>query len=179
MLPSHTEPNELAGFIPNKYPQQMIKDIKTKVEEIGIFFEGTGLTPMEARVFALLLLADPPAMEFFAIQEFLEASKSTISNALKRLMNEGRVDYITKPGDRKRYFRVSSQKWLEQIQEGFATITPFVATMNKVLQLRKHTSSPEFNADLRHIQDYFLHLEEELPRIKAKWDKRQQRAETR
>ncbi|NJB85932.1 DNA-binding transcriptional regulator GbsR (MarR family) [Lewinella marina] len=152
----------------------MIKDIKNKVEEIGIFFEKTGLTPMEARVFALLLLADPPAMEFFAIQEFLDASKSTISNALKRLMNEGRVDYITKPGDRKRYFRVSSQKWLEQIQESFATITPFVSTMKKVLALREQTDSPEFNKDLRHIQDYFLYLEEELPRIQAKWNKRQQ-----
>ncbi len=174
MLPNKSEPIELAGFELRKYPQQMVKNIKTRVEEIGIFFETTGLTPMEARVFSLLLLADPPAMEFFAIQEFLGASKSTISNALKRLMNEGRVDYITKPGDRKRYFRVSSQKWLQQIQEGFATITPFVATMNKVLKLREQTDSPKFNKDLRHIQDYFLHLERELPRIREKWERQQQ-----
>lgn len=172
MLANKSEPKEPARTPLRAYPRQMIKDIKNKVEEIGIFFEKTGLTPMEARVFALLLLADPPAMEFFAIQEFLDASKSTISNALKRLMNEGRVDYITKPGDRKRYFRVSSKKWLEQIHQGFATLSPFVATMNEVIELRKNTDSPEFNRDLREIQDYFIFLEEEMRRIKAKWDQR-------
>ncbi|CAH1002454.1 hypothetical protein LEM8419_03333 [Neolewinella maritima] len=150
----------------------MIKDIKLRVEEIGKFFESTGLTPVEARTFALLLLSDPPELDFFAIQEFLGASKSTISNALKRLMNEGRVDYTTKPGDRKRYFRVSSQKWLEQIQDSFTTITPFVATMKKVVDLRKDTEDEAFNADLRRIQDYFLHLEQELPRIRAEWEQR-------
>ena len=169
-----TEQKELNGFTPSRFPPQMIADIKHKVEELGVFFSGTGLTPMEARVFALLLLAEPPAMEFFAIQEFLEASKSTISNSLKRLMDEGRVEFITKPGDRKRYFRVSSQKWLEQIQESFATITPFVATMDKVLKLRESTDTPDFNRDLRHIQEYFLHLAEELPLIKERWDAKQE-----
>lgn len=147
-----------------------MQEIKQQVEEIGIFFEQTTLTPMEARVFSLLLLADPPEMDFFAIQQFLQASKSTISNALKRLMADGRVDYITKPGDRKRYFRVSAHKWLEQIQETFANISPYVSTLNKVLELRRGSDSPAFNADLRHIQDYFRYLEQELPRIKAKWE---------
>ena len=148
----------------------MISDIHHKVEEIGIFYESTGLTPMEARVFSLLLLADPPEMEFFAIQEFLQASKSTVSNALKRLMNEGRVDYITRPGDRKRYFRVSSQKWLQSIQDSFANMTPFVETMRKVIEIRRQANTPEFNEELCQIQDYFLYLEQELPRVVAEWD---------
>ncbi len=173
MLVEKTELNEQGVFTYPKFPQQMIANIKEKVEELGVFFAGTGLTPMEARVFALLLLADPPAMEFFAIQKFLDASKSTISNALRQLMKEGRVDYFTKPGDRKRYFRVSSAKWLEQIQESFATITPFVQTMDSVLELRKGTNSPEFNRDLQRIQDYFSFLAEELPRMKKKWEQQQ------
>lgn len=150
----------------------MISDIHHKVEEIGIFYETTGLTPMEARVFALLLLADPPEMEFFAIQEFLQASKSTVSNALKRLMNEGRVDYITRPGDRKRYFRISSQKWLESLQSRLSNMTPFVETMKKVIEIRQQADTPEFNRELCQIQDYFLYLEEELPRVVADWDQK-------
>ncbi|WP_116125451.1 GbsR/MarR family transcriptional regulator [Lewinella sp. IMCC34183] len=156
-----------------------IPDIKRRVEEIGVFFEQTSLTPTEARVFALLLLADPPEMEFFAIQEFLQASKSTISNAIRRLMDEGRIDYITKPGDRKRYFRVSGEKWLGQMREGLAKLGPFIRTMNKVIELRQGTGSSEFNQELEEIKDYFLFLKEELPILQEKWDerKRAQQAE--
>jgi len=150
-----------------------MKDLKEKVEEVGIFFESTGLTPMEARVFSLLLLSDPPQLDFFAIQEFLEASKSTISNALKRLMNEGRVNYMTKPGDRKRYFKVSPDKWLEQIKVQFAAVEPFVATMRMIGEERKGMNSAELNVKLNTIQDFFEFLGEEFPKMMAKWDERQ------
>ncbi len=151
-----------------------ISDIKRRVEEIGVFFEQTSLTPTEARVFALLLLADPPEMEFFAIQEFLQASKSSISNALRRLMDDGRVDYITKPGDRKRYFRVSGEKWLGQMREGLAKIGPFINTLSKVIDLREGTGSSAFNRELEEIKEYFLFLKQELPLLQQKWDERRQ-----
>ncbi|TXF91019.1 TrmB family transcriptional regulator [Neolewinella aurantiaca] len=147
-------------------------NLKEKVEEIGIFFESTGLTPMEARVFSLLLLSDPPQMDFFAIQEFLSASKSTISNALKRLMNEGRVDYMTKPGDRKRYFKVSPGKWLEQIKVQFAAVGPFVDTMREIRLIRENMDSKALNDSLLNIQNFFEFLSEEFPMIMAKWDQR-------
>ncbi|WP_116108113.1 GbsR/MarR family transcriptional regulator [Lewinella sp. IMCC34191] len=149
-----------------------ISDIKRRVEEIGVFFEQTGLTPTEARVFALLLLADPPEMDFFAIQEFLQASKSSISNAIRRLMDDGRIDYITKPGDRKRYFRVSGEKWLGQMREGLAKIGPFINTLSKVIDLREGTENSDFNRELKHIKEYFLFLKEELPKLQQKWDER-------
>jgi len=148
-----------------------MKDIKQKVEDIGIFFESTGLTPMESRVFALLLLSDPPYLDFFAIQEFLQASKSSISNALKRLQNEGRVDYMTKPGDRKRYFKVSPNKWLEQIKASFATVAPFVGTMQGIIDERKSMKTPEFNGKLERVQTFFEFLGEEFPKMMAKWEK--------
>ena len=154
----------------------MLLSMKPRVEEIGIFFESTGLTPMEARVFSCLLLADPPEQDFFAIQEYLGASKSTISNALKRLMNEGRVDYITKPGDRKRYFRISPERWLEHIQKAFDSMTPYVNTMRRVLQLREYANSPDFDSELDQILRYFEYLEDELPRIVANWEARQLRS---
>ena len=164
-MTNFTESNTLNSF-------SVIDDLKQRVEEIGIFFESTGLTPLEARVFALLLLNDPPEMDFFAIQEFLNASKSSISNALKRLQTEERVDYITRPGDRRRYFRVNPQKWLRYIQASFARITPFLDTMDTILELRRDTESPAFNQDLQRINEYFIFLGEELPRMQARWEKR-------
>lgn len=149
----------------------MIPNIKNKVEEIGIFYESTGLTPMEARVFALLLLSDPPEQDFYAIQDFLHASKSTVSNALKRLMSEGRIDYITWPGDRKRYFRINPKRWLREMQTRFENMSPSVRIMRKVIDIRKDADTPVFNQELCAILKYFEYLEQELPRIVSNWDR--------
>ncbi|MCB0644256.1 MAG: hypothetical protein KDC44_21580, partial [Phaeodactylibacter sp.] len=70
-------------------------ELKQKVEQIGVQFEMIGMPPMNARVFAFLLLAEPPHQDFYSIQEFLSASKSSISNSLNKLMTEGVVDYMT------------------------------------------------------------------------------------
>ncbi|MBL7776380.1 MAG: hypothetical protein JNK89_10290 [Saprospiraceae bacterium] len=56
--------------------------VREKVERMGVFFERSGFAPMTGRVFAYLLVCDPPHKDFFAIQEFLQASKSAVSNAL-------------------------------------------------------------------------------------------------
>jgi DNA-binding transcriptional regulator GbsR (MarR family) len=154
----------------NSEPRQFTDELHREVEEVGRFFERTDLTPVESRVFALLLLSSPPDLDFFAIQRFLGASKSTISNALRRLMREGRVDYRTKPGDRKRYFLVSPRKWLQQIQDRFASIAPFVATMNRVLQFRQPEEETDFDRELREVQDYFRFLDEEMPRLRQRWE---------
>lgn len=148
----------------------MIPNIENKVEEIGIFYESTGLTPMEARVFALLLLSDPPEQDFYAIQDFLHASKSTVSNALKRLINEGRIDYITRPGDRKRYFRISPQRWLSEMQSRIGNMSPTVDVMRKVIEIRSDADTPAFNEELCSILRYLEYLNEELPQVVANWD---------
>ncbi|TXF91024.1 MarR family transcriptional regulator [Neolewinella aurantiaca] len=146
-------------------------ELKQSVEELGIFFEKTNLTPMEARVFALLLVSDPPELDFFAIQRFLGASKSTISNSLKRLLNDGRVDYMTKPGDRRRYFKVSPDKWLRRLKEQAATVSPIATTMNQIIAMREGTGSTEFNQQLCEIQSFFKFLSEEIEGVMQRWNK--------
>lgn len=115
--------------------------LKESAEEIGLFFEKNNLTPMEARVFALLLLADPPELDFTTIRKFLKASKSTISNSLKRLIDDGRVDYKTKPGDRKRYFKVSPGKWLQRLKVRFVAVALFAAAMHEINQMRRQRTA--------------------------------------
>ncbi len=143
------------------------------VEEIGIFFERT-MTPMEARVFGYLLLADPPHQDFFAIQEFLQASKSAISNALRRLMDQGLVEYTTFTGDRRRYFRINPEGWLNLIKTSMARVDPFTRLLRKVLDERAALDSPEFNEELRKVYDFHVFINEHLPAFLARWEKQEE-----
>ena len=144
---------------------------KQEVEDLGAFFERRGMTPMEARVFALLLLAEPHYQDFYTIQEALAASKSSISNALNRLMTSRRVDYLTLPGDRKRYFKVNPELWLEEMKAEIASVVPMMDRIDAIVQRRQGMNTPEFNRGLSRIHAFFAFMVQEFPKMLARWDK--------
>lgn len=147
--------------------------VQMKVEEMGIVFEKAGLTPMHGRVFAFLLLAEPPYKDFYEIQEFLKASKSAISNALKYLMDQGMVDYITFSGDRRRYFRVNHKTWLERYKDSMRSIATFRNLIEEVLQVRQNSKHLDFNEKLESMLDFQTHIANGLEDLIASWEEKQ------
>lgn len=78
------------------------------VEEIGVHFERTSdLPPLAARIYALLLLCPKDGHSFDEIVCLSQSSKSSVSTNINLLLNSGGIEYFTKPGERKRYFRLS------------------------------------------------------------------------
>lgn len=128
------------------------------------------MTPMEARVFALLLLSEPNYQDFFTIKEVLDASKSAISNAINRLMISKRVDYLTLPGDRKRYFKINPDLWLQQMKTEIGSVFPIMEKIEGVMQKRANMDTPEFNKDLERIHRFYVFMAEEFPKMMARWD---------
>lgn len=151
-------------------------DLKQEVENLGAFFEQRNMTPMESRVFALLLLAEPHYQNFYAIQEFLGASKSAISNAINRLLDSKQVDYLTLPGDRKRYFKVNPDRWLEQMKMEIAFVVPMLDKVNGIINRRSTMDTPEFNKDLERVRDFYAFMAEEFPKLIDKWNQQDTRA---
>ena len=147
-----------------------IKDAKQGVEELGVVFDKFGKAPMESRVFACLLLSDPPYRSFQEIVDFLGASKSAISNALSNLQKEGTVTYRTFSGDRKRYFEVSTEGWRKSILDRATQIGAINNTLRKVLQFRKDSEYKEMNAELEKILQFQMHLSTVIERCIREWD---------
>ena len=87
-------------------------------EELGVYFEThDGLSPLSARIFSLLVLSDNEGVTFDGFVERLEASKSSISTKLQLLQSSGRITYCTKPGDRKRYFKIAPDNLLLRLDK--------------------------------------------------------------
>ena len=143
---------------------------KEKVEAMGVFFEKSGYTPMMGRVFAYLLLAEPPYQPFDAITEFLVASKSAISNALNFLMKQNMVDYVTFSGDRKRYFRVNMVQWMNQTKTWSKQVTEVNGLLKEVLEERADTKHPKFNDGLQEMIDMNEYFAKGLEEMLAKWE---------
>lgn len=142
------------------------------VEQMGVFFEQSGLTPMHGRVFAYLLLSEPPHKDFFEIQDFLKASKSAISNALKFLMDRNLVKYITFSGDRKRYFQVDTEGWMKQTKMEIRQAATLKDLIGDVLEARTDSKFLNFNEALEKMVNFHEELIEVLDNFIADWSKR-------
>ncbi|HQU58019.1 MAG: MarR family transcriptional regulator [Phaeodactylibacter sp.] len=143
--------------------------IKSRVEEMGIFFEKQGHSPMKGRVLAFLLLAEPPYKDFYEIQEFLQASKSAVSNALNHLQDEGIIDYITFSGDRRRYFRVNCNSWLKSIRGKIDQVTTLKDLLKAVLVERQDSKHLDFNEGLEEIVEFHEFISEKIEILLEEW----------
>ena len=149
---------------------QKQKQKETMVEKMGVIFEKSGLTPMHGRVFAFLLLSEPPAQDFYAIQEFLKASKSAISTALKFLTDMKMIQYITFSGDRKRYFQVDVDGWLEETKAQLEYVDTVRQLTQDVLTNRSETKYTEFNDKLAEVIDFHKQLNTCLQDFTKEWN---------
>jgi len=138
------------------------------VEKLGVMFEGPGIQPAAARVLALLMVSDKLELTFDEIREVLNLSKSATSNALNLMVYAEKLEYITKPGDRKRYFRSRINCWHEGVSEKFKEFAELKLVMKEVLEQRT-SDTPEFNKNLSSLIQLLEFLGKELPSLFEKW----------
>lgn len=85
--------------------EEKVQKQRELIEQFGILLEDMGYQPVTARVAGLLSVMDKELYTFEEIVSELKISKSTASVAIKNLLIRDVIEYITLPGDRKRYFR--------------------------------------------------------------------------
>lgn len=85
-----------------------VNELEKIVEEIGVYFEQTkNIPPLAARIYAMLIFCPRLGYSFDELVELTKSSKSSVSTNVNLLINMGVLQYFTKPGERKRYFRLS------------------------------------------------------------------------
>lgn len=115
-----------------------IEEDKQFVEEIGVQLESLGASPLQSRIIGLLILHTPEGLTFDEIVEFLGASKSSVSTALNFFLSSKHIVYFTKPGDRKRYFKIPfNNLWLEDFEKKVKGIDNIIDVMTKSMNYRK------------------------------------------
>ncbi|WP_348661670.1 GbsR/MarR family transcriptional regulator [Croceibacter atlanticus] len=86
------------------------------VEKLGVFIEQKdSLAPVAARILSYIILTGKVGTTFEDLVTQLCASKSTISTHLNHLQDLKKLEYFTKPGDRKKYFIVNVDTMLQGI----------------------------------------------------------------
>lgn len=142
---------------------------KEIIERVGVYYEHKGLQPVVGRIVGLLLVAEPAEATFEEIYGELQVSKSAVSTALTFMQAKEMVEYTTKPGDRKRYFKLRLNEWKTNIQKQFDDILDIENLIKEVVVLKENRQS-DFCRKLIDIKDFLLFLRKELPLLLDKFE---------
>lgn len=142
---------------------------KELIEELGVVLEKTNNIPVVARIFALLIVSDQPELTFDQIRELLNISKSATSNAIKILLMTNAIEYITKPQDRKRYFRSYFGHWNERVKKDLGYLTDVVAVLKKIA-MQRPSNTVEVNQNLKKSIRFMEFIISEVPNLYKKWE---------
>lgn len=143
------------------------------IEELGIHFEQSGMQPAASRILALLMVSDRNELTFEEIYETLNISKSAASNAINLLLNTYRIEYTTRSGERKRYFRCKIKSLKEDIQRAVLNMEVFNSLLKKIVAERS-TETKDFNESLGDLIAFLEFMKVELPLLFEKWERQKQ-----
>lgn len=125
------------------------------IEEVGLHFEKTqNMAPLAARIYAIMILSPNDGHTFEEIMMITDASKSSVSTQLNLLMQTKKVDYFTKPGDRKRYFKASRAYLKNTLKEYLENISEEINMVEKIINFNSTYNTEKFERD-GHIPKMF------------------------
>lgn len=143
------------------------------IEEVGLLLAALGVPRMAGRVFGALLVADPPEQSAESLAGVLQASRGSISASTRLLEGLGVIDRVSKPGERRDYFRNRPGAWAETIQRRMAAVTLFKQLAEKGLRV-VDSDDPEVRRGLEEMRDFFSYWEEAFPSIFEHWQNKTQ-----
>jgi DNA-binding transcriptional regulator GbsR (MarR family) len=140
------------------------------VEKVGVFFEQNGFPPMVGRVIGYLMTSNEKGRTFYEIHQFVNASKSSVSTALNKLVEKKLVRYLTISGDRKRYFFLDLKPWIGQTKERAEFFSSFAVLITQCVAIRDDKESA-FTQDLVRLESFYKYMAAEMPKIIDRWEK--------
>lgn len=106
---------------------------KVLIEEIGLNFqEKHAFTPLAGRIYAIMILSRGEGFTFEELMALTEASKSSVSTNLNLLIQLKYVEFFTKHGDRKRYFRSTKNYLKLTLEEHLTAIEKELILVDKI-----------------------------------------------
>lgn len=144
------------------------------IEEMGLLMESYGVSRMSGRVLGALLVAEPAEKTAEDLARVLKASRSSISVAIRLLERVGYVERISKPGERKDYFRNRPNAWSKLTEQQLEVVRQFKQMARRGLELLE-TDDPEARRGLAEMLEFYEFFEQEHPKILEHWRERQRK----
>lgn len=149
-----TQHNELRGF----------------VEEVGLFYEKSGLPRMAGRILGWLLVCEPPEQSLAELGEAVGGSKGSMSTMSRMLLQMGLVERVRLPGSRLDQLRIRPGMWAESMRDQLLAIGNAERLLKRGLSLVARRP-PAARERLEEAHALYAWFGKELPRLLNRWNK--------
>lgn len=113
-----------------------VPELDAWVEHATSFFaEHYGVPPVMGRLWAFLMVCDPPAQSGAQIAAAIGASRASVSTNVRLLIATGLVQPTTRPGERTTYYRIHDDAWETVVRRRLESIAGFQALAEQAVAL--------------------------------------------
>lgn len=158
-------------------PTEQSRRVRHFVEEVGLFFEQSGMPRMTGRIIGWLLVCEPPEQTSAELAEGLLASKGSVSTATRMLLQAGLIERVPTPGKRGHSFRMVPHGWTRLMEAKLAGVTLLRELADRGLDLLAERP-PEAQERLRDFRDFYAFYEAEMPLLMEHWRSKQAHKDT-
>lgn len=148
---------------------EMTGEERRFVEDLAVFFEDWGASRMAGRVFAALLMADPPEVSSAHLAESLDVSSGSISTTTRELIRLGLVERVGVPGERRDYFRANTAGLSQLPRDQLAFMGRMHALMERGEDIAKDRD-PSVRHRLGELHAFYEFLENEMTAVLDRWE---------
>jgi len=141
------------------------------VDQFALLFENAGLPPVAGRILGRLLCCDPAHQSSQELAGWLGASAGAISTATRMLVQFGLLERVRFRGDRAVYFRIRPDAW-EAIWQREIEEVGFLRRLADRGLASLDGAPEDVRRRMEDFRDLYALLEDELPRIQARWKER-------
>ncbi|MFC2020485.1 GbsR/MarR family transcriptional regulator [Chloroflexota bacterium] len=138
-------------------------------EEVGIFFEQTGMPRMAGRILGWLMVSEPPHQTTAELAQALQASMGSISTMTRLLIRIGLIERINLPGQRRDCFCIKTGAWHQMLRDSLTQTTAFRQLAERGLELiddKAHLN----RRWIEEMHDMYIFFERELPALFERWE---------
>ena len=140
----------------------MTNDEAELVEEMARMLAAGGLPLAAARMWAYLLVCEPPERTAADLAETLHASRGSISGSARLLEAAGLLRRSSRRGDRREYFSIPPGSIVAILNARLPVTTAWRRLAERGLDLLNERG-PTANARLQEVHDVYAFMEQELP----------------
>ena len=152
--------------------------LRAWVEDLAIFLERDGLPRMAGRIFAWLLVCEPPAQTMEDLAQALQGSKASMSTMTRLLLQAGLIQRVRSPGARADRFLVPPGHWVELWESRVRQVSVARALLERGLGLASRRPTAD-RSRLEELHEQYEWMERELPRLLARWERERGRPRRR
>lgn len=161
-------------LVASLYGGTLDEERRRYVEEFGLLFGQFGLSRMFGRVLGVLMISDPPERSAEELAEALGASRGSISQTTRSLIQMGLVQRWSRPGERRDYFRIKPGAWHEIMRREMEALGDFRKTAERGLELLG-SEDPASRRSLEEMRDFYAYWEKEMPAVLERWEREEER----